>query len=451
MTHRARTSAFELPEQGSLVIGRSQSCDVFLDDQQVSRRHAVLHVQPNAVHLEDLGSHNGTLLLGATEKLVAMRAQSDETKTGGTSELRLPPNVLTPITDDALVQIGAALLTLEVSTARRRLQSQPGIPGFVVEDGAMQRLLDLADRAAPTNLTVLLLGESGSGKEMLARYVHQRSPRGTKRMVSLNCGALPENLLESELFGHEKGAFTGAAAAKPGLFEAADGSTLFLDEVGELTLALQVKLLRVLEDRQVLRVGALEPRLVDVRFLAATNRDLEAQVATGKFREDLYYRLYGIALHIPSLRERRDDILVLAERFLDDLAEPNRPRPTLTDAARAKLRDYDWPGNVRELKNVIHRALVMAHGTEIGAEDLDLQKRASAPVLADEAPDQLRARAEDVEKRRILDALEQCAGNQTRAAELLGITRRVLVRRLEKFNLPRPRRDVPVSDDEDGP
>ena len=455
MTHRARTSAFELPEQGQLVIGRSQSCDVFLDDQQVSRRHAVLHVEPTGIRVEDLGSHNGTVLLGSTETLSQSRARSDETQTGGTNELRLPPNVPTGISNDALIQIGSALLTLNVTTARPRLQSEAGIPGFVVVDAAMQRVLDLADRAAPTNLTVLLLGESGSGKEMLARYVHHRSPRAAKRMVSLNCGALPENLLESELFGHEKGAFTGATAAKQGLFEAAEGSTLFLDEVGELSLALQVKLLRVLEDRQVLRVGALEPRHVDVRFVAATNRDLEGQVKAGKFREDLFYRLYGIALHLPSLRERRDDILALADRFLDDLAEPGKPRPTLTEAARAKLRDYDWPGNVRELKNVIHRALVMAHGSHIDADDLEVARRdskpsVSAPLFLDEAPDQLRARAEEVEKKRILDALDQCAGNQTRAAELLGITRRVLVRRLEKFNLPRPRRDSRIDGDDDG-
>ena len=448
VTHRARTTAFELPQRGALVIGRSSSCDVPIDDSQISRRHAVLHVAGHDIRLEDCGSHNGTLLLGAAAD--AMTA-SDETKTGGRGALRLQPNVLTPIDGAALIQVGSALLTLQLA-GLRRLQSQPGIPGFVVEDNAMQRVLDLADRAAPTNLTVLLLGESGSGKEMLARYVHQRSPRGAKRMVSLNCGALPETLLESELFGHEKGAFTGAAAAKPGLFEAADGSTLFLDEVGELTLALQVKLLRVLEDRQVLRVGALEPRHVDVRFVAATNRNLESQVAAGRFREDLYYRLYGIALHLPSLRERRDDIIALAERFIDDLAAPDAPRPTLSDAARAKLLAYDWPGNVRQLKNVIHRALVMAQQPTIDTNDLDLgDQRPSASTVPVErtgdAPEELRARAVDAERKQTLDALEQCAGNQTRAAELLGITRRVLVRRLEKFNLPRPRRETREIDD----
>jgi transcriptional regulator with PAS, ATPase and Fis domain len=435
VTHRARTSTYELVDRGTFVIGRSQSCDVFIDDQQISRRHAAIHFGPDGVEVEDLGSHNGTLVLGHAPR------GGDDTQTSG-AEHRLAPNARTRVADDALLQIGTALLTLHLAD-RQRARSQPGIPGFVVESAAMQRVLDLADKAAPTNLTVLLLGESGSGKEMLARYVHQRSPRATKRMVSLNCGALPESLLESELFGHEKGAFTGATVTKPGLFEAADGGTLFLDEVGELPLALQVKLLRVLEDRQVLRVGALEPRTVDVRFLAATNRNLDTQVAEGKFREDLYYRLYGIALEIPSLRERRDDILPLTDRFVEDLGDPSQ-RVVLSPAAREKLLEYNWPGNVRQLRNVIHRAIVMANGQQIGPEDLELRERESRPtmpVMRDEAPEELRARAEDAEKKRILDALEECAGNQTRAAQLLGITRRVLVRKLEKFNLPRPRRD----------
>lgn len=434
ITHRARTTSYDLPLRGTIVIGRSSGCDVFLDDQQISRRHAAVHATPEKVEVEDLGSHNGTLVLGHAPR------GDDETQTAGGGERRLPPNMRTAVADDALIQLGTALLTLHVE---QRMRSEPGIPGFVVVSAEMQRVLDLADRAAPTNVTVLLLGESGSGKEMLARYVHQRSPRRARRMVSLNCGALPESLLESELFGHEKGAFTGAVTTKPGLFEAADGSTLFLDEVGELPPSLQVKLLRVLEDRQVLRVGALEPRTVDVRFLAATNRNLEAQVKDGKFREDLYYRLYGIALEIPSLRERRDDILPLADRFIADLAET---RVVLSAAARAKLEAHDWPGNVRQLRNIVHRAIVIAEGPEIGAEDIDLRQSESRPTLPlvrgeVEQPEELRARAEEAERKRILDVLEECAGNQTRAAQVLGITRRVLVRKLEKFKLPRPRRD----------
>jgi transcriptional regulator with PAS, ATPase and Fis domain len=442
VTRRGRTTAVDVPEEKTLTIGRSSSCDVFLEDDLVSRKHAVLHVYPDRIEIEDLGSHNGTLLLG--------RALGGPQLTTRPESGRIAPNQPIPLPDDALIQIGGSLITVQRTPVLRRLQSQPGIPGFVVVDPAMQRLLELADRAAPTDLTVLLLGESGSGKEMVARYVHQHSPRAQRRMVSLNCGALPESLLESELFGFEKGAFTGATAAKPGLFEAADGSTLFLDEVGELPPALQVKLLRVLEDRQVLRVGALEPRRVDVRFMAATNRDLERHVSAGKFREDLFYRLYGIALHIPPLRERRDDILPLAERFLEDLRDPRGGAvPVLTDAARDKLRRHDWPGNVRQLKNAIHRALVLVNCHEIDAGDIELldrEARPSAPTL-DEPPEQLRQRAEDAERRKILEALEECAGNQTRAAQRLGITRRALVRRLEKYNLPRPRRERAADDE----
>src|SRR5262249_22722644 len=261
------------------------------------------------------------------------------------------------------------------------------------------------DRAAPTDLTVLLLGESGTGKEMLARYVHEHSPRRAQPMVSLNCGGVPEALLDSGLFGYEKGAFTGATSPKPGLFEAAAGGTLFLDEVAELTPTLQVKLLRVLEDRKVLRIGAVEPRTVDVRFIAATNVELEAHVAAGKFREDLYYRLYGVPVFIPPLRERREDIVPLAEHFLVDALGSSM---TITDGAKVKLRDYDWPGNVRQLKNVMTRAVVMADNRDITPSDIDLRdlEVASSRHHVDEAPEALRARAEDAEKRRILGALE---------------------------------------------
>ena len=427
-----------------LVVGRSSDCDVVLDDHQASRRHAELRMERTGLVIEDLGSHNGTLLL-------ANHPDSDETQSRGSAEVRLVANKPTPIPSDALIQIGTALLTIQTTTATRPRPTNARGGNYVVVDPAMQRVLELADRVAPTNLTVLLLGESGAGKDMLAHYVHDRSPRVARRLVSLNCGALPETLLESELFGHEKGAFTGAVAAKPGLLEAAEGGTMFLDEIGELSPALQVKLLRVLEDRQVLRIGALEPRTVDVRFIAATNRDLENQVQAGKFREDLYYRIYGIALHVPSLRERPDDILPLAERFITDLAGAAPPK-RLSAEATAALIAYDWPGNVRQLKNVIHRASVMAPGPDIEPSDLDLPQRAAPsspdgprgrPALAitpaGDDPEQLRALAETAERRRILEAIEACGGNQTRAAEMLGITRRMLVRRLDKFELPRPR------------
>jgi transcriptional regulator with PAS, ATPase and Fis domain len=433
VTHRGRT--FTVAPGRSTVIGRSSSCDVFLDDAQVSRRHAVIHLELDGLHIEDLESHNGTRLLAASP------SASDDTQTRGPAETRLAPHVRTRLLDDALVQIGTALITVSAPSAPAR--ASRGDIGFVVVDPAMHRVLDLAERVAPTDLTVLVLGESGSGKDVLANYLHRRSPRAPHRLVTLNCGAVPETLIESELFGHEKGAFTGAGATKQGLIEAADRGTLFLDEIGELPPQLQVKLLRVLEDRQVWRVGALEPRTVDVRFVAATNRDLEQQVATGKFREDLYYRLNGIALVVPPLRERPADIVPLAKHFLAEIAAAiGKPTaPLLTPSACDKLSGYGWPGNVRHLKNVVHRALVMASADSIGPDDLELPESATPPpVESITDPERLRDLADDAERRRVVEAIEACAGNQTRAAEMLGITRRVLVRRLEKYKLPRPRR-----------
>jgi two-component system, NtrC family, response regulator AtoC len=432
VTHRGRT--FIVPVTKSTVIGRSSSGDVFLDDAQISRRHAVIHLEPDGLYIEDLESHNGTLLVAPSA------SASDETQTRGSAETRLAPHVKTRLSDNALVQIGSALITVSTPSAPPR--TSRGDVGFVVVDPAMNRVLDLADRVAPTDLTVLVLGESGSGKDVLANYLHRRSPRAPHRLVTLNCGAVPETLIESELFGHEKGAFTGAATAKQGLIEAADRGTLFLDEIGELPLQLQVKLLRVLEDRQVWRVGALEPRMIDVRFVAATNRDLEQQVAAGKFREDLYYRLNGISLDVPPLRERPADIVPLAKYFLAEIARSlGRPAPLLTPAACDKLSGHAWPGNVRHLKNVVHRALVMANGDSIGPDDLEVRESAtSLPVESITDPERLRDLADDAERRRTVEAIEACAGNQTRAAEMLGITRRVLVRRLEKYKLPRPRR-----------
>jgi transcriptional regulator with PAS, ATPase and Fis domain len=433
VTWRGRTSLFAVRDGQTIVIGRSPDCDVFLDDGQISRRHAAIHALPSGLEVEDLGSHNGTTLLGTSPP-------SDDTETWRSNH-KLTPHIRTPLVDDALIQVGTALVTIQTP---RNLEHQPGASGFVIVDQAMVRVLELASRVARTSLTVILRGESGAGKDMLARYLHEQSPRREHRMICLNCGALPDTLLESELFGHEKGAFTDAVAAKPGLLEAADGGTVFLDEIGELPLSLQVKLLRVLEDRKVLRVGALEPRTVDVRFLAATNRDLEQLVTEGKFREDLFYRLNGIMLHMPPLRDRHDDIVPLAERFVAELgATLDRPTPRLSSAAVDKLVAYHWPGNVRQLKNVIHRALVICDGPDILASDIVLPEGDSRPPApARDDPDELRQLAEDAERRRILETLEECGGNQTRAAERLGITRRVLVRKLDKHKLPRPRRDA---------
>jgi transcriptional regulator with PAS, ATPase and Fis domain len=350
----------------------------------------------------------------------------------------------------------------------------------------MQRLFGIAERVAGGTICVLLLGETGVGKEVLAERIHKLSPRSAKPFLRLNCAAFPENLLESELFGYERGAFTGAMHAKVGLLESAGGGTVFLDEVGELPMATQSKLLRVLEAKEVLRVGAVKPRSIDVRFVAATNRDLETEARAGRFREDLYFRISGVSLVIPPLRERSVEIEPLVRAFMSTLSrEAGRSViPHVTPESMDWLMHYSWPGNVRELRNTIERALLLCGDGPITLEHLPIEKTGATlpyrpprlppppavprqwgempgpgserpPAVTipppmptgfgqqesdDDSPDMLRARMTEAERQRILRALESCAGNQTRAAKILGISRRTLVSRLAAFNLPRPRR-----------
>jgi len=308
---------------------------------------------------------------------------------------------------------------------------------------SMARLDALVARVAPGNINVLLLGETGVGKEVLAERIHKLSPRASRSLLRLHCAALSESLLESELFGHERGAFTGALKTKPGLLETADGGTVFLDEIGELPPSIQVKLLRVIEERKVLRVGGLQPLPIDVRFVAATNRNLEAEVARGAFRQDLYYRLNGISLVIPPLRERVGEIAALAEQFIREACRSSgRAVPALSPAAQALLRTRDWPGNIRELRNVCERAVLLCTGDVIEPEHLSL----SAPLPDVEAPPPPRAPEAALsptaqrQRDEIVEALARCAGNQSRAAKLLGISRKTLVARLDAFGLPRPRK-----------
>jgi DNA-binding NtrC family response regulator len=336
----------------------------------------------------------------------------------------------------------------------------PGAQTLVLSDPNMRGVYDDAAKAAAASISVLVLGETGVGKEVLAQSIHAMSPRKGKPFLALNCAALSETLLEGELFGNERGAFTGAHAARPGLFEAAEGGTVFLDEVGELPMTIQVKLLRVLEERRVMRVGGRTPIDIDVRFVSATNRDLESAIAEGRFRQDLFFRLNGITLHLPPLRERPLEILPLASRFLQGAAKKlGRPTPTLSEEAAHLLARYSWPGNVRELKNVIERAVVLSSGDVILASGLP-SKLAALPLEAREPPrrdssppvsgrveigepepsGRLRGEMEALERQRIVEALERCGGNQTAAAEMLGISRRTLVTRLGTYDLPRPRK-----------
>jgi DNA-binding NtrC family response regulator len=334
------------------------------------------------------------------------------------------------------------------------------VAGVIIEDPRMRRVYGLAASAARGAISVLIVGETGVGKDVMANELHRKSPRAKAPFVTLNCAALSESLLESELFGHEKGAFTGATEAKAGLLETAPGGTVFLDEIGEMPAKLQAKLLRVIETREIQRVGSVKTRAIDVRFVAATNRDLETDIAEGRFRRDLYYRLNGITLHIPPLRERRAEILPLVRSFLARFAREagDRPAPEVSPEAARLLEAYPWPGNVREVRNVVERALLLCEGSEVLPEHLPIESMAAhsisfaaaaAPPPAAPAPfaahDPGRATAPagaivDQERERILRVLAEHGGNQTQAAKALGIARSTLIARLESYGVPRPRK-----------
>ncbi|WP_437809294.1 sigma 54-interacting transcriptional regulator [Sorangium sp. So ce1078] len=530
-----------LPPRGCVVLGRDEGCDVRIDDRSVSRRHAVLHVGPR-LRIEDLGSANGTFV--GEQQLPALTAR--------THRLRRLSRESAEIGIGERFNLGAT--TIVVGRAPAEAAAEPDCchapAGVVVRAPAMLALYEQAARAARSLISVLILGETGVGKEVLARTLHARSPRASGPYVELNCAALPPSLLESELFGHEKSAFTGATQARPGLLESAHGGTLFLDEIGELPLAFQAKLLRVLEDRKVLRIGGRTPRRIDLRFVAATNRDLEAEIARGAFRQDLYFRLNGISLVVPPLRERVAEIGPLAGRFLEEacrqLEQGSAPR--ISAEALAVLEAYSWPGNVRELRNVIERAVVLCAGDSVepadlpphlayggapplsgsapplsgpgplsgpppsspappsrgstpppsspappsrgstpppsspappsrgstpppsspappsrgstpppagdaararggpqgeGAESAGPPAEAPTPPPGSDAMARLRLEMRAVDRQRVLEALEQSAGNQTRAAKLLGISLRTLINRIDAYGIPRPRKRSP--------
>ena len=332
----------------------------------------------------------------------------------------------------------------ENTQLKAQLDRKYGFETILGNSPAMQQVFDVIRAAAPTRATVLIQGESGTGKELVARALHQNSPRREAPFVPVHCAALAPTLLESELFGHEKGAFTGALDRRPGRFEKADGGTLFLDEVGEIEPSLQVKILRVLQERQFERVGGTDTLSVDVRVVAATNRDLQAMVAAGTFREDLYYRLNVINVTLPPLRERGEgDIALLARHYLDELTrEHGRPPSTITPAAMDILATYPWPGNVRELRNVIERLVVLGHGGPITPDALPQALRTppatatapsapSVPSAPSPSPDDLHA----AERLHIQSALRRFNGNRTRAAAALGISLRTLHRKLNQYNL----------------
>jgi transcriptional regulator with PAS, ATPase and Fis domain len=409
-----------LPAQGALVVGRGEDCDVRVDHFSVSRKHAVLHLGPE-LRIEDLGSSNGTRVDGA----------------------RIARATPTPFAPSRIVEVGDAVLTVQGWAKNES-------PPMSSRGDRMAEVERLVALVAKGNITVLLGGVTGVGKEVTAEKIHRASPRAEKPFLRVNCAGFTETLLESELFGYERGAFTGAVTDKPGLLELADGGTLFFDEVAELSLVMQAKLLRVFENREVFRLGGRAPRPIDVRFLCATNRDLAAACAAQQFREDLYYRLNGVSIVLPPLRERRAEIRSLATAFLDRTkAELGKPSLLLTEAALLKLEGHAWPGNVRELRNTIERAGLTCPRSAIGPEDLALGpavRPAMAAVKETSPPpsstSDLRGDLAAIERQRIVDALEQHGGNQTRAARVLGISRRTLLHRMDAYALPRPRKDT---------
>jgi transcriptional regulator with GAF, ATPase, and Fis domain len=430
-----------------------------IEHEGVSRQHAVVYGGPHC-EVEDLGSSNGTRLDGQLlepGKRVALRLGA---------ALQIGPATLVAHPSDPAIDPGQASA---VGTPHEARFSLPPRDGLVLRDERMLRLYQGAYAIAAGDISVLILGETGVGKELLAQAIHAMSRRRAHAFVKFNSAALPEQLVESELFGYERGAFTSADKAKAGLFETADQGTLFLDEVGDLSMTAQAKLLRVLESGEIQRVGSLKPRQVSVRFISATNRDLRALIAAGTFRKDLFYRLNGVPLRIPALRDRPLDIAPLVEYFAARaITQPGVAPPTFTEAALAKLVRHHWPGNVRELRNVVERAALLARGPiqpdQLQLEDERGSLRAAPPARSatpvsesstissesetrimhlgegGELLNKLRKEIAETERKRIVEALSRAHGNQTVAAKLLGVSRPTLLSWLDRHSIPRPRK-----------
>ena len=415
-----------LPGTGTLTIGRASKCDVVIDSGSVSRHHANLLLGPE-VQIADIGSSNGTTV----------------------DSVRVAPNTPTKLTIGVPFLVGAVTLMVQNRAGSRR--------EVAAKSSQLAALEQSAARIAIGKLAVLIVGETGVGKERFAERIHEMSPRRPASFVRINCSAISESLLEAELFGSDQ-------SGKPGMLEAADGGTAFLSDIDQLPQSLQQKLLRVIEDGAVRRIGSARARAIDVRFISSTSKDLQAEVDANRFRRDLFFRIAGATFVIPPLRERKDEVIPLAEQFVASAAGPIGRSFTLSDDAKQWLSTHDWPGNIRELRNACERAVLLATGPVIELHHLTVgfpaelgsasarpggRIRSSATIpppmgiaapSAADMPSQVRATVAELEKQRILEALEKCAGNQTRAAELLGISRRTLINRLDEYGIARPRK-----------
>jgi DNA-binding NtrC family response regulator len=396
-----RKKKYEITEAS---IGSAATNDIVIEkDPHVSSHHCIIRCEGGKFMLEDKNSTNGTFL---NNKKIAAAVLPQKGR----------------------LTIGKTEIKFAIKAEKERLEpaKETSLGPLIGSSKAMRELFSLIERVAPSNATVCITGESGTGKELIARFIHETSERSRKPFIAINCGSIPASLIESELFGHEKGSFTSATGQHKGVFEQADKGSLFLDEIGEMPLDLQTRLLRVLETSQIRRVGGREDILVNTRIIAATNHDLKNLVKSGKFREDLFYRLYVVPIHLPPLRNRKDDIPLIAEHFLTSLA-PNGRKKNLSTGAINKLLAYDWPGNVRELKNTIQRSLLLAKGEMIIKEDIVFCEMGSGETEHLALGDQ--------EYKSAMNALKRANGNVSEAARVLKVSRTTLAYMIKRFKI----------------
>ena len=411
----------------ALEVLASRNVDVLLSDVRMPGMDGITLLQRAVANYPELTC---IILTAYGDVDIAVEAM----KQGATDFMTKPINLdkLELVLDRVLK---ARKIELENERLKVQLDDKYGLENIIGRSAAMQEVFDTIRQVAASRATVLIQGESGTGKELVAKAIHQLSARNKGPFVAVHCASLSENLLESELFGHEKGAFTGAMERRIGRFEKADGGSLFLDEISEIDASVQVKILRALEERQIERVGGDSPVDVDTRLIAATNRDLKAMVEDGDFREDLFYRLYVVVITLPPLRDRQDDILLLLNHYLAVFNEENGKQiGGFTPAAYEMLSDYDWPGNIRELRNLVERMVVLSRGMVLDVKDIPVpvreKVRAGGEVRVDAD-----LTVDEMEKRMIVQALERTGGNKTKAAEKLGISRRTLHRKLNHYEL----------------
>ena len=410
-------------DRGTVTIGSDENCDLCLKDDTVSRHHAEIHFQKDGYLLKDLDSTNGTFVNSLKVKEIFIT-------TGST--IRFGKTKVKFIPQDEKIEIYPS--------------TQEKFSGIIGKSLPLRKIYGILEKVAPTNVTVVVMGETGTGKEMVAQAIHDNSQRAKRPFVVFDCSAVQENLIESELFGHERGSFTGATTTRQGAFEMANGGTIFLDEIGELGLDMQPKLLRALEKGEIKRVGADVPRKVDVRVVAATNRDLKAEAKQGRFREDLYFRLSVVQVHLPALRKRVEDIGMLVNHFIElnnrGGAERSKHVTGVDADAMQAIKDYRWPGNVRELKNVIDRSISLTDNTELKLEDLPEYVReqsvvTTSPKIRGDVPfkEAKEEWVETFEKDYIVDLLKRNDLNISKAAKQAGIDRKSVQRLLKKYNL----------------